>query len=79
MDLYSTSVDDCDTVCYLFDFQETKEPPMKTQKPLIYFLLSGQAPQSKPVKPFNSITEEEEKKRPCPTIALRYWRLLLGT
>nr|CAN79527.1 hypothetical protein VITISV_044108 [Vitis vinifera] len=36
------------------------------------FLMDGQAPQSKPVKPFNSITEEEEKKMPCPTIALRY-------
>ena len=72
VDLYSTSVDDRDTVCCLFDFQETKEPPMKTQKPLIDFLLLGQAPQSKSVKPFNSITEEEEKKRPCPTIALRY-------
>ena len=72
MDLYSTSVDDCDTVCCLFDFQETKEPPMKTQKPLIDFLLSGQTHQSKSAKPFNSMTEEEEKKRPCPAIALRY-------
>lgn len=59
-------------MCCLFDFQETEEPPIKTQKPLIDFLLSGQAPQLESMKPFNSITEEEEKKRPCSTVALRY-------
>ena len=32
MERYSVSVDDLDIVCYFFDFQETMESPMKTQK-----------------------------------------------
>ena len=60
MEWYSTSAVDLDTVCCFFDFQETKESPMKTQNPLIDLPVSRQVAQSKSAKAFNSMANEEE-------------------
>ena len=60
MEWYSTLVDDLDTMCCFFDFQGTKESPMKTQNPLIDLLVSRQAAQSESAKAFNSMADEEE-------------------
>lgn len=72
IDLYSASADDLDTVCRFLDFQEIREFPMKTQKPLIDFLVSEQDAQSESAKPFSSVDEDDEKKMPCPTVLLTY-------
>ena len=62
MDRYSTSIEDRETVCCFLDFQEIKESPINTQKPLTDFLVSGHAAQSKSTKAFGSIEEEDDKK-----------------
>ena len=72
IDMYLTSTKDLDTVCYFFDFQETKESPINTQKLLIDFLVSRQKVQSESTNPFNSIDNVHEKKRPYSTILLTY-------
>ena len=76
IDLYSASADDLETVCCFFDFQEIKESPRNTQKPLTDLLLSRQPAQSESAKAFNWISELEGKKRPCPGEDLIYCRTI---
>ena len=42
MALYSTLVENLETVDYFFDFQGTNESPIKMQYPVIDLLVSGQ-------------------------------------
>ena len=50
IDLHSASVEDLAIVFCFFDFQETKESPIKTQKLVVDLLVSGQVPQSESAK-----------------------------
>jgi hypothetical protein len=43
---YPASAEDLDTICCFFDFQDTRESPIKTQKPMIDLRVSKQLAQS---------------------------------
>ena len=62
MALYSASTEDLEIVCYFFDFQETKESPMKTRITVIDLLVFGHAAQSESANPFKVMEVEAEKK-----------------
>ena len=64
IDLYSISAEDLDTACCFLDFYETRESPIKTQKPVTDLLVSRKVAQSASAKAFSSTGEEEEKKIP---------------
>lgn len=59
MDRYSASAEDLDTVCCFFDFQETKEVLISTQKPDIDLRVSGHAAQSESENILNLRSDEE--------------------
>ena len=48
--LYSASVEDLETVFCFLDFQQTREEPMRIQKPVTDLLVSGHLAQSESAK-----------------------------
>lgn len=72
MDLYSASTEDLDNVYCFFNFQLAKESPMKMQNLLLDLTYLDKRLKSKSANPFNLIDDEDEKRRPCPTMAFIY-------
>ena len=72
MDLYSASVEDFETVCCFLELQETKESPMKMQKPLTDLLLSGQEAQSESTNPLSSTIEDDPNNNPYSLVPCMY-------
>lgn len=69
--LYSASTEERAIVDCFLDFQETKESPKKTEKPVIDFLVLAQEAQSMLESALNYIEEDEAKNNPWPGLALR--------
>lgn len=59
--------------CFL-NFQDIREEPKKTQKPVMEPQEYGQQAQSESAKPKRCIGAEAEKKSPCAGADLRYLR-----
>lgn len=76
MALYSDSTDDLDTIVCFFDFQETSKLPMKTQKPVVDSLVSGQLAQLAFEYAISSNLEFAEKNMPCPGVPFIYQMIL---
>lgn len=61
---YSASTEDWETVACFLDFQDTREVPINTQKPVIERLVSLHPTQSKSMKAFKWMDEVVGKKSP---------------
>lgn len=64
IDLYLDSAEDPDIVCCFLDFQEIKEDPRKTQKPVMERLVSKQPAQSASQKALRRKSDSAEKNKP---------------
>jgi hypothetical protein len=73
---YSASDEDLETVNCFLDFQQTRDWPMKKQKPVIDLLVSGQPPQSASLNPDSCKEEFLGKNKPVPGLPLRYLKTL---
>ena len=62
--LYSASTEDLLTVGCLFDFQDIRESPMKTVKPVTLRLVSMQPPQSLSEYAFKCRLDEAFRNKP---------------
>lgn len=62
---YSASVEDLDTVGYFLDFHATKESRIKTQNPVIGFLVDVYLPQLASIYADMVRVSFAEKRRPC--------------
>ena len=71
MALYLASAEDWEMVDCFLAFQDTRESPRKTQKPVTECLVSRQAPQSASKKALSWRDEVAEKKRPWPGWAFK--------
>ena len=69
---YSPSADECETLCYFFNFHEIKDLRRKTQKPLNEGQVSGQDPQFASTKAFIDKASVLDKKIPWPEDPLMY-------
>ena len=64
IDLYSTSVEDFETISCFFDLQEIKASPRNTQYPVKDFLVSGQLAQSASQNALSCKSESTGKNTP---------------
>lgn len=76
--LYSASAEDLETVFYFLVFQEMREWPKKTPKPVSDRPLNRQFPQSASQKAVNDAKLSEGKKRPRFMVPLRYLRTCMA-
>jgi len=70
IDLYSSSVEDLETLVYFFNFHEMSDMPRNTQYPVTDLHVVQHPPQSESQNAFKVRLFFDEKNNPCPGVPL---------